>query len=217
MVIYEPYATVDVSVLVDPIYYEFNSFYAPKDMIAFYVLQAARAIAQKSNCIRREAIIHTQSCAVDYLLEPADCSEVLAIMMIRGWNEIGCSTRVTRVITEPDRRHCNFCGEVLSWFTAPNIIHFMPPRDDFHYKVNFSVLPDSKSCRLDKDFETKYQEIVMDGARSAIYGLGNKPWTNQGKSNLHRQLFESGIRTIANDKLINHQRGMIRAKVTRIL
>ena len=208
-VVYEAYPKVSIQEFIPELSFEFTDI--PENAFSHFVLKAINTFARRSNALRRTATIHVQDCVDNYLLEPQDCMDIVAVMGICKRDNCGCSP-VTRLTNAPC---CLPCG-AFSWFEQPNIIHISPTKCGQCYDVKFSVAPTYDACEVDEILLTQYYETIMHGARSSLYGMGNKPWSSLQRLEYHRQEFDRGIRVAAVETLTGGQRGALKARRPRM-
>lgn len=204
-VIFEAYDKVSLTEFVPELAFEFSDL--SEEAIPHYILRAITRMANMGNILRRTAIIHTQSCVDNYLLEPPDCMDVVAIMGICQIDGSRCGN-VERLTHEPCRLSCG----ATSWFEYPNTI-FIRTNGCFNiYRVTMSVAPRFDACEVDKMLLTKYYDTILAGAKSYIYAMTDKPWSSVGRAQEFKQEFERGVRGAAIDTMMGGQRGVIRIR-----
>ena len=54
----------------------------PADFLLYQLLQSVIRLCQRANVLRRTAVIKTVPCAMNYVLEPPDCMDVIAVMAV---------------------------------------------------------------------------------------------------------------------------------------
>lgn len=180
--------------------------------IPHYLLRAITKLCREANVLRREAVICTERCINNYILEPEDCTDIVAIMSVCKLTN-GCCGEVVRLNGEP----CRFSCGTTTWFEYPNTIFFGSPTDRTSYKVKMSVVPRYDACEVDEILFSKYFDVIMDGVRAYLYTIADKPWSNVQRGAEARQRFELGIRRSATEKLTGNQRGMLRIRGPRHL
>lgn len=195
---------VPLTDFVDDLLYDITDL--PEDAALHFIKRAAIEMARKGNIVRREAIIHTQDFVENYVLEPPDCADIVAIMSVCAIKHSLCS-EVTRLTAAPCRLPCG----TYSWFTEPNEIHFSPGKYGNAYRVNFSVAPQIADCELDSVY-LRHTETLLLGAKAYVYELNDKPWTNRGLAQKLKEQFKLGISKAAVEKMLGGQRGVMRVK-----
>lgn len=208
-IIYEAYPKVSIQEFIPELSFEFTDM--PENAFAHFILKVINNIARRGNILRRTATIHTQDCVDNYLLEPQDCMDIVAVMGICKRDKCGCGP-VTRLTGQPC---CLPCG-AFSWFEKPNIIHISDARCGNCYEVKFSVAPTYDACEVDEILLTQHYDLIMDGVRADLYFMGNKPWSSLQRGEYHRQQFDKGIRKAAVDTLTGGQRGALKARRPRM-
>ena len=208
-IVYEAYPKVPVQQFIPELSFEFSDM--PEDGFAHFVLSAINTFARRSNVLRRKATIRVTQCVDNYLLEPQDCVDIVAIMGIRMLRPT-CGSRILRLTGEPG----DVWWGVQSWFEAPNVIHITNTSCNSEYEVYFSVAPRYDACEVDEILLTQYSEAILAGARAKLYGLGNKPWSSLQRMEYHERLFDKAIRAAAVEALTGGQRGAIKARRPRM-
>lgn len=179
------------------------------EAIPHFLMRAITKFARESNALRRTATVCTYDCIENYLLEPPDCVDIVAVMRVC---KRGCACGpVTRVTHEPCQLQCG----TYTWFEQPNTIYFSPGKTGTAYKVWMSVAPKLDACEVDSILLTQYLDVILDGAKSYIYALANKPWSNVQRAAEARARFERGIPKAAIDTLLGGQRGVIKIRTHR--
>ena len=209
-VVFDKYEKVSIREFEAELLYDFTEL--PSDAVAHYVLRAINTIATKGNILRRTALIHTQDCVENYILEPPDCMDIVAVMSICQICGSRCG-QVQRLTSEPCRLSC---GSV-TWFDPPNIIYLNKPRDRNTYKVVMSVAPTYETCEVDRILLTRHYDLVMSGAKYYLYMMPDKPWSSMDRAASSRELFERGISAAAVDTMMGGQRGVLTVKRPRHL
>lgn len=183
-----------------------------EDAAVHYLRRAAIQMCRSGDLMRRRAKIKTQDCVKNYLLEPVDEVDLVAILSVRNLNSC-FSEETRRLTTEPVRLPCG----AYSWFSSPNEIHFSQSGPLDVYQVNFSVAPVRDACQVDVDFADRYYELMLVGARALAYGLGDKPWSSPARAREFQAQFEMGIRAAKAEMLMGRQRGRLRTQWGRVL
>ncbi len=209
-VVYESYPKIDIREFLPELTFEFSEM--PESGIPFFLLRAVQRMARTGNILRRTATIHAQNCVENYLIEPTDCMDIVAIMNIQMFSR-GCCMGVHRLTHEPQ---CTPCG-IYSWYEEPNVIHISPARDCDVFKVTFSVAPTQDACEVDRKLYTNFYDTVIAGAKFYLYSMMDKPWSSVNRAQEYERRFLSGIRVAALETLTGGQRGGFRATRMRVL
>lgn len=215
-VVYESYPKISLDEFVPELAFEFPE--VPADAFSNYLMRTIIRFARETNALRRVAHIVVQECVENYLLEPADCMDIVNIMSVCQTKYGSCSSRpVTRLMAEP----CHICCGVYSWFEYPNTIYFKPARQNDHYRVEFSVTPTYDTCEVDKILMTHYYDVITEGVRFQLLNMVQKPWITTSrlvdKATESEKRFILGMRQAAIDAMTHNQRGAIRAKRGRVI
>lgn len=209
-VIFEAYEKVPLTEFTPELAFEFTDL--RDEAIPNYVLRAITRMTNVGNVLNRTAIIHTQPCVDNYLLEPPDCVDIVAIMSVCQIDGNRCG-KIERVTNTPCRLPCG----ATTWFEYPNTI-FIKTNGCFNiYRVQMSVAPTFDACEVDRILLTKYYDTVLAGAKYYIYSMVNKPWSSVNRAQEVKLDFERGIRSAAIDNLTGGQRGFIRLRGARHL
>lgn len=209
-VVFDAYPKVSVREFLPELTFEFTEM--PEEGMPHFVLRAINRIARQSNCLRRTATIHTQPCVDNYLLEPQDCMDIVAVMSVCKHGGCGCSD-VTRITSEP----CHLPCGTMSWFEAPNTIYFSNTRHHNVFRVSMSVAPTYETCEVDRILLTNFYDTVLNGTKFYLYSMTDKPWSSVNRAQEYEVRFLQGIRSAALEALTGGQRGMFRTKRPRIL
>lgn len=218
-IVYEAQPKVQLDEFVPDLAFEFPD--VPTEAFANYLLRVITKFAIASNALRRKAVIHIQPCVENYLLEPIDCMEVLAVMGVREVRANCCSGPVHRLTTNP----VMIGGGVQSWFEAPNTIWFQPAKRPDVYEVIFSVKPTYDACEVDRILLTDYYDVIADGLRALLYNMPDKPWSTNNRqpalassiAEKYELKFRLGCHDAAIQTMMGGQRGALRAKRPRVL
>ena len=210
-VVFDAYPKVSLQEFVPELAFEFNEM--PSDAFPHFLLRAINRFARNSNALRRTATIFAQSCVENYLLEPQDCMDIVAVLSVCQTSHCICSSPVVRVTSEPCRLPCG----TYSWFEEPNVIHFSPVKCKDVFKVTMSVAPTYDACEVDSVLLTTFYDVIMDGTKFYLYSMASKPWSSVNRAQESEARFIQGIRTASVQAMMNGQRGALRAKRPRVL
>lgn len=202
--LYEATSQVQIADIIADLLFEFPKL--DEQAAIHYTRRAAIKIAQDGMVIRRQTTICTQHCVERYRLEPMDCHRIHAILSVCKLH--GCNSGHGEIIRMPSR-DCGFRCGTKTWFEEPDNFYIHQPCDCGTFEVDFAVVPLNDACALDAVFENKYHDLLILGARSYIYSLGGKPWTNQSMARALQQDFETGISVASVDTMLGGQRGAL--------
>jgi len=209
-IIYDFHPKIALNELLDDLIFDLPDL--PDEAAVQFLRRAAIKMCREGNLLRRKALIYTQPCVSNYILEPIDCVDVVAIMNTR--NVSGSLGRgVVRLSQEPADVPCG----MYSWWTPPNEINFTQVGCNYHYEVGFSIAPKFDACEIDVDLTNRHYELLLLGAKSYAHDLNDKPWTNLTKSRDYSTRFIEGIRSAAVETMMGGQRGVFRYRKTRVL
>lgn len=207
-VVFDPYEKVNINeTFVPEIAYEFDNDKLSIDAIPHYILRSINRLARVGNVLRRQALICTQTCVDNYILDPPDCMDIVNVMSVCQICGCRCG-KPLRLTHEP----CCFPCGTATWFERPNTIFFRPTGCGTQYKVEMSVAPPMDACEVDKILYVAYYDVVVNGVKSMMYAMADRPWSSVNRATEYRELYENGIRAAAMDTLLGGQRGALRAK-----
>lgn len=207
-IIYDKYPVVALDMFLPEVMLEIPEL--PEDIAMHYVREAAIEFATRAHVLERTVTICKQDCVQDYILEPPDCTRLVAVQHI--CSEGCCGGPVTRLSTRP----CALsCGTAYSWFEEPNIIHITGGAS--RYNVRISVAPRRDACELPEKLYERYKPDVQAGAFAKLYGVPRRAWSSQGLADDRRAEFDRRIASAGIDRLMGHQQGPIKMKTRRVL
>lgn len=213
--VFQAYPKVALAEFIPELAFEFQEM--PEEALPNYVLRAITRLAREGNVIRRRVEVYTQPCVNNYILEPPDCMELVAVMGVCRLpsNHCGCvGNYVTRLTAH---NHCQMPCGVCSWFESPNIIHFHPVNCGDIFSVEIAVAPTYDACEVDRIFLTQYYDVVMSGARAYLYEMAAKPWSSLNRAAEYEARFIAGIRNAAVETMMGGQRGAFRVQRPKIM
>jgi len=210
-IVYEVAPKVSISEFLDDLSYEFTD--APYGLLENAVKRAIQRICERSNMLRRTVKIRTECNVHNYLLEPPDCVDVIAVMAI----ELCCGSHCQREVQRITTPTCKVCCGGYEVFVNGNELVFTNPKMDSLFHVELSVKPTRDSCDVDAILVNEHYELVLDGVRSNLCALPNKPWSSVQRAQLAEQSFLRGCAEAAVDTMMGSQRGAMRIKRSRII
>lgn len=220
-VAYEAQPKVPLTEFVPELAFEFNEI--PEEVFPNYLLRAITRFARQTNALRRTAEIPVQECVENYLLEPEDCMDIIAVMGMCQVRSNGCRGPVVRLTSKP----CQIWGGLYSWVESPNTIVIHPARYNDVFEVEFSVMPTYDACEVDRLLLTQYYDTIIAGTKYYLYNMNGKSWSDEVRNARFRvssarasenlALFLSGCAEAAVETMMHGQRGAIRAKRPRVL
>lgn len=211
-IVFENTPKVPVSDFLDILSYEFTD--APYGLLENCLKRTVARIAERTNIMRRTVYLTTQCNIHNYLLEPPDCMEVIAIMSICYWKSKFIHGPLYR-LTSP-RCACGCCFGDNEVYVDKGEIVFTAPQSGATFRIELSVKPTKDSCELDSILLTDHEELVLDGVRSLLFAMVDKPWSSVQRAQASEQAFLRGCAEAAVDTLVGNQRGVLKAKHTRI-
>lgn len=208
-VIFEPYEKVPVTDFVAELSFEFPDM--PEEALAHYVLKAIDRLAVVGKVLRRTAIVNTQDCVDNYLLEPPDCMAVSAIVSMYRVAGNCCGT-TSRLNYNPGSFSCCFPCGTISWFEAPNTIYIQPGKCGDSYRINMAVKPTKNTCEVDRVLYDSYEDLILTGTKYYLYMMPSQGWSSVNRAQELKQDFEIGIRAAGIDVMAGGQRGALKMR-----
>lgn len=205
---YEAVPKIPVSEFTPELEFEFSD--APADLITSYTLRTIDRFCDKTNALRRQATIRTQPGFSNYLLEPPDCMQVIAVLDI--CDKRGCHGRFVRLFSEPCDCECHLPHNFVT--VRGNELIFSKACDGL-FKAEFSVKPTFDACEIDTILRDKFYDVIITGARSYLYGLIGFKWSSTQKAMLLEQQFNRACVNAAVETLTHGQRGGITPRRAR--
>lgn len=207
---YESYPKVPVSMFYPELDLEFEKL--PQDSFGHFILKAINRLCRDANILRRKVDICTQDCVQNYLVEPEDCMDVVAVMGICNiWGNM-CG-KIHRINHEPCRLSCGS----TTWFEFPNTIHIQGAKCGNLYRVEVSVTPRYDACEVDSILLSNFHDVVLAGAKSYIYGITGKSWSSVARAQENMAAFKIGISKAAVETMTGGQRGVFKTNRGRII
>lgn len=210
-VVFENTPKTELTSFLDELTFEFTD--APYGMLEHYIRRVVLDMCERTNMLRRTATIRTRSNIHNYLLEPPDDVQVIAIISVALGKHIFVPAKYARTNVAVWECDCSCLGHHMNFIhcNGPEI-NFSHPHSGDEWVVNMSVKPRADACEFDSALVSNYASTVIDGVRAELYGQSDKPWSSVQRAALAEQAYKSGCATIAVDKMLNGQRGSFRAK-----
>lgn len=209
-IVFENTPKVPFDVFYDDLSYEFTD--APYGLLENCVKRTVTRIAERTNMLRRTVFLTTECNVHNYLLEPPDCMDVIAIMSICYCQSKFLHGPLYR-LTSPTCTCCCFDNNVS---VDHGEIVFSAPKSGTTFKIVMSVKPRRDSCEVDSILEEEHHELVLDGVRSILFAMADKPWSSVQRAQLSEQSFLHGCAEAAVDTMLGNQRGVMRVKRGRV-
>ena len=208
-IIYEDAPQVPLTDILPELEFEFTD--APQGLLAHLLRRTLIRFCNVTNAMRREAIITTQSCVPNYLLELPDGIELIAVMRLACIKDRYCRPDYQRVTTTVDNpRCCCFCAPYTVSVNAGELV-FDPPPSHAMFKVDMSVMPSGTACSFDRAL-LHYEDVLLDGARARMYAQTGKPWSSAQRAVASDIAFQRGCADAAVDAMLHQQRGAFRGR-----
>lgn len=209
-VVFELTPKVPVDDFLPELMFEFPD--VPHDALVNYVLRAIDRLCEKANVLRRTAIVHTQRCIKNYLIEPPDCMDVIAIMAVDEGKR-GCFpfVKLRRMFKAPS----TYLVDAVT--VERNELIFTRPLDKAEYIVTMSVKPRYDACEVDAILKERFYDTIQAGVKASLCAMAGKNWSNNSHAEYWEKKFLIGAASAAVETLSNKQRGVINAARPRIL
>ena len=209
-VVFENTPKLPLDEFIDALAFEFTD--APYGLLEDSLKRSISRIAERTNLLRRTVFLTTESGVHNYLLEPPDCMDVIAIMSICEWHGNTMHGPLHR-LTAPQ---CSCCCSDNTVYVDRGEIVFSAPKSGTTYRIEISVKPTHDTCEFDSALLNNHEELVLIGARALLYALPDKPWSSLQRAQAYEISLLRGCAEAAVDRMLGNQRGALKAKHTRI-
>lgn len=210
-VVFENTPKADITSFLDELSFEFTD--APYGLLEHYIRRVVSDMCDRANIMRRTAHIHTQSNVRNYLLEPPDDTIVVAVMSLALGSHIFVPHKTVRTNVPVWECDCSCLGRGVNFVHCNGAeIVFSRPHTGDDWIVNMSVKPRYDGCDFDASILNSYASVLIDGVRAELYAQSDKPWSSLQRATLAEAAYKRGCATIAVDRMLNGQRGTLRAK-----
>ena len=210
-VIFENTPKIPMDAFLDTLSYEFTD--APYGVLENCLKRTVCRMCERTNVLRRVLYIHTQENVHNYLLEPPDCMDVIALMSVGYCQTKFLCSELIRMNRRDLRHGCCCHGNTVC--VEGNEIIFSNPKNGDVYRVEISVKPGRDSCELDSILLDEYEETVLMGVKAMMFEMSDKPWSSIQRAQLCEQSFLRECAEVAVDVLNGGQRGAYKAKRQR--
>lgn len=215
-IVYEQTPKKDISELLDELQFEFTD--APSELLLHYLQRTVRDFCDRTNAVQRTVRIYPQAGVHNYLIEPADDVDFIAILSVQC-TQCRYGNRAVRRVIAPV---CDLFTDYDTVHVNNNELIFSHPRFGDCWNVIISVMPRLQDMEVDAVLVDRYAPAIIDGVRAELYALQDKPWSSlqRAQSSLQRaQLcraqYIQKCCTYSIDGLTEHQRGAIKARGPR--
>ena len=209
-IVFENTPKVPVSDLIDDLAYEFTD--APWELLEQCVKRVITRICERTNVLRRTVYLTTECNVHNYLLEPPDCMEVIAIMSICYCRSKFLHGPLYR-LTSPTCTCCCFDNNVS---VDHGEIVFSAPKSGTTFRLELSVKPTKEACEVDSILLLDHRELIIDGVRSMLCTMVDKPWSSVQRAAASEQAFLRGCAEASVDTMLGGQRGVMRVHRGRV-
>lgn len=213
---YEPYKTVPLAEFHSELLFEFRDI--PSPLFDYYIIKAARKMAEDGHLIRRRAVLHTQPCVTRYRLNSPDGLDICGILSIHAHHCGDCAPHSVKRSFDPPADSHRCCGRESAWYDdAERVLHIKHPFFPGQYFISMAVRPSRDACELPVEYLDNYLETLLMGTKAYILMLTGRPWTNLQLGNAYLKAFAEEIAANAIDTHTHKQRGSIRMNFGRAL
>jgi hypothetical protein len=210
VITFDPYAKVRLDELTDDLGFEFLDL--PTQALTHYLLRSAVTMCREGDLVLQTAGVETTPGVPNYLLEPADDTELVALVQVRNITP-GRRGEILRSTGPPGE--C-LRSESASWFVPPDELFIVAPYEGV-YEATFSVSPARDACEIPAVLRDRWYEILLDGARHYLHVSSGKPWSDKKLAFELGTRFQQGIRRAKTETLTGFQRGVMRMGRPRVL
>jgi hypothetical protein len=205
----EPFAAVPLEGLTDDLRYDYLDM--PSAALEHYVRRAAVAMCREGDLVQQTAVIRAVPEVANYLLEPSDDTELVALLGVRDLDERDRDASLP--FLETVRR---LTGPARSWFSPPDELFIISPQPG-RYEARFSVAPSRDACSVPAILRDRWYETLLTGARAFIHDSPGKPWSDRELARDLLARFKAGIRNAKTDRLVSFQHGSLELVRSRAL
>lgn len=177
----------------------------PNDILMHYVRNASIEFAKRTGILIRHIELLLEPCVENYLLETVDCLTINKVI-----NVCRDGHSVVRVPTAKCAK-VNCGGGMVMWWEEPNIAYFTPPpAKECLVTVTVSVTPSDDACEVDKVLLTTHRDAILHGARSQLYAIPRRDWSDGSMATRSLSMFETAIRKTNTRRVLGNQSGFFR-------
>lgn len=182
--------------------YEFTD--APGGMLSYVLFQVICRFCRHTNILRRTVDIHTERCVPNYLLEPPDDVDMIAVMRMAEIRSKACAPDYHRVTVHCGVSCCHCHDNVV--FVRGNELVFDRPPGQALFRVEMSVQPRRGACDVDRVL-LDYEHALLDGVRAGLFAQIGKPWSNITRAQASENAFRLACANAAVECMTHNQRG----------
>jgi hypothetical protein len=208
-IVYEQVTKKDFSDILDELQFEFTD--APADLLLHYAQRVIRDFCDRTNALRRTVHIYPQMGVHNYLIEPSDDVDFIAMLSVQCTRCRYGMGVVRRVIGNV----CDILTDYDTIHIKDNELIFSHPRTGDSWDIIISVMPTLKDMDVDAVLIDRYSETIVNGVKARLYEQSDKPWTSLQRAQLSRATYLQQCGVISLDLLTEHQRGAIKARGPR--
>ena len=214
-IVYEPNKVVPLADFHAELRFEFPDL--PSQLFDYYLLKAARKMAEDGNLIRRRTFLNVEPCITRYRLPaPADM-DIVGILAITAEMPCAAHVAVSRQFDEPVDSRFERTLEAAWYDEIEETFNLKAPRAPGRYKISLSVRPKRDACSLPAEYLDEYLDTLLTGTRAYILLITGRPWSNLQLGNAYLREFSNMIANNSVEKHTHKQRGSIRMRFGRAL
>lgn len=165
---------------------------------ADYIRKAAIDFARRTMLIRRRWYANVQECVTDYYLKSHAEEEVLGVAWVKvdgvtAWHQNQCSPVHDCVI------QCQRATAARFEFRHPDYVSVRAVDDRnpicpaASIEAEFFVVPSRDACSIDRAFYTLYEDALEWRAKSVLYAMAKKPWSNYPASRDAKKEYQNQV------------------------
>lgn len=210
------YKTVPLDKFHSELLFEFQNL--PTQLFDYYLLRAAREMAESAPLVRRKLKIDIQPRVTRYYVDVPDGLELNGLLDVRHveTGNIECGSRkVPRYWNAPEHLGCFTYG---AWFDPhENELTLHLPNCGGYCLVAMSALPSRDACELPSEFYDSYLTTLLMGAKAQILMITGRPWTNVRVGGEMYNEFKRLVADLGVDELRNKQNGVVRMRAGKVM
>jgi hypothetical protein len=208
MRLYDARPRVDLEDLTEDLVFEFPDF--PLETLVYYLRRAAMIMCRDGALVPRVLKVTTSPGVGGYPLETSDGEEVVSVLSVRDKNG-------REVARHPGDPGPGVVGP-RCWLDPQAVFQIRgTPARPAEYFVEVAVAPAADAWTVDAFVGSDHLETLLTGAKSLIYGIRGKPWSDPAAAADLKRRFEAGIGEAKFDQIKGSQWGVMRLKQRRVL
>lgn len=214
-IVYEPHKVIPLADFHAELRFEFPDL--PGQLFDYYLVKAARKMAEDGNLIRRRTYIKVEPCVTRYRLPAPDDMEIVGILGITAEMPCAAHVAVSRQFDAPVDTRFERTLEAAWYDDIEQTLNMKSPRAPGRYRISLSVRPKRDACSLPSEYLDNYLETLLTGTRAYVLLITGRPWSNLQLGNAYLREFSQMIGKDSVEKHAHNQRGSIRMRFGRAL